>query len=199
MLFVKAQRHASADIDHNSSSADWYFNVKKSGGYLIEQSVHNLDVCNWAIGSHPLRAAGFGGIGLYKNDPPGRDIMDHSSITYEYPNGVKLSFTQMVFHPRSMPNNNQMVYVYGTKGSAELMTTAMLYPLSKEGKPTELAAKVNEPPHAHITAFYECVQRGAKSPADVLIGATAALTAILGNETCTQGKVVNWRDLGVAI
>ena len=70
VLFVKAQRHASADIDHNSSSADWYFDVKKSGGYLIEQSVHNLDVCNWAIGSHPLRAAGFGGIGLYKNDLP---------------------------------------------------------------------------------------------------------------------------------
>jgi myo-inositol 2-dehydrogenase / D-chiro-inositol 1-dehydrogenase len=199
VLFVKAQRHASADLDHKGSSADWYFNVKKSGGYLIEQSVHNLDACNWAIGSHPVRAAGFGGIGLYKNDPPGRDIMDHSSITYEYPSGAKLSFTQMVFHPRSMPNNNQMIYVYGTKGSVELLNTTTLYPLAKEGKPVELAAKVTEPPHAHITAFYDCVQKGAKSPADITIGATAALTAILGHETCTQGKVVNWSDLGVDI
>jgi predicted dehydrogenase len=199
VLFVKAQRHASADLDHSGSSADWYFDVKKSGGYLVEQSVHNLDACNWAIGSHPTRAAGFGGIGLYKNDPPGRDIMDHSSITYEYPNGVKLSFTQMVFHPRSMPGNNQMIYVYGTKGSVDLLSTSMLYPLTREGKPSELAAKVTESPHAHITAFYDCVQKGAKTPADVVVGASAALTAILGNETCAQGKVVNWSDLGVNI
>jgi myo-inositol 2-dehydrogenase/D-chiro-inositol 1-dehydrogenase len=199
VLFVKAQRHASADLDHTGSSAEWYFDVKKSGGYLVEQSVHNLDACNWAIGSHPVRAAGFGGIGLYKNDPPGRDIMDHSSLTYEYPNGVKLSFTQMVFHPRSMPNNNQMIHVYGTKGSVDLLSTAMLYPLSKDGKPVELAAKVTEPQHAHITAFYDCVQKGAGNPADIVVGATAALTAILGNETCAQGKVVNWSDLGVNI
>jgi hypothetical protein len=42
VLMVKAQRHASADLAHDGSSADWYFDVKKSGGYLIEQSVHNL-------------------------------------------------------------------------------------------------------------------------------------------------------------
>jgi len=47
---VKAQRHAVTDVDHKGTSADWYFDVTKSGGYLIEQSVHNLDVCNWVIG-----------------------------------------------------------------------------------------------------------------------------------------------------
>jgi myo-inositol 2-dehydrogenase/D-chiro-inositol 1-dehydrogenase len=98
-----------------------------------------------------------------------------------------------------MPNNNQMIYVYGTKGSVELLSTAMRYPLNKDEKPEELAAKTTEPPHAHITAFYDCVQKGAKSPADVTVGATAALTAILGHETCTKGKVVNWSDLGVDI
>ena len=72
--------------------------VTKSGGYLIEQSVHNLDACNWVIGAHPMRACGFGGILMYKNDPPGRTIFDCGSLTYEYPNGVKMSFTQNVFH-----------------------------------------------------------------------------------------------------
>ena len=51
VLMVKAQRHGSADIPHDSSSSDWYFDVSKSGGYLIEMSVHNLDACNWAIGA----------------------------------------------------------------------------------------------------------------------------------------------------
>ena len=53
VLMVKAQRHGSADIPHDSSSSDWYFDVSKSGGYLIEMSVHNLDACNWAIGKPP--------------------------------------------------------------------------------------------------------------------------------------------------
>ncbi len=71
VIMVKAQRHAAADLAHDGTSGDWYFDVTKSGGYLIEQSVHNLDLCNWVIGSHPLRACGFGAIVLYKNDPPG--------------------------------------------------------------------------------------------------------------------------------
>src|SRR5205085_9575596 len=74
VIMVKAQRHATSDLPHDGTSGDWYFDVTKSGGYLIEQSVHNLDLCNWAIGSHPMRAAGFGAIVMYKNDPPGRTI-----------------------------------------------------------------------------------------------------------------------------
>ena len=53
-LMLKAQRHAPRDLAHDGSSGDWYFDVTKSGGYLIEQSVHNLDFCNWVIGAHPI-------------------------------------------------------------------------------------------------------------------------------------------------
>jgi predicted dehydrogenase len=81
VIMVKAQRHAAADLDHEGTSGDWYFDVTKSGGYLIEQSVHNLDLCNWVIGAHPTRACGMGAIVLYKNDPPGRTIFDCGSIT----------------------------------------------------------------------------------------------------------------------
>ncbi|HUS06505.1 MAG TPA: Gfo/Idh/MocA family oxidoreductase [Bryobacteraceae bacterium] len=198
ILFVKAQRHASADIKYDGTSGDWYFDFKKSGGYLVEQSVHNLDACNWAIGQHPTRAAGFGGINLHKNEPKGRDIMDHQSITYDYPNGAKLSFTQMVFHPRKMPANNQSINVYGSKGAVELLNSATFYSLDGEEQKI-LAEKVAEKNDAHITAFYNCVQKGAKSPSDITVGATAALTAILGNEVCMQGKVIHWKDLGVEV
>ena len=87
VLMVKAQRHAKADLPDYGSSGDWFFDVNKAGGYLIEQSVHNLDSCNWAIGARPVRACGFGGIQLYKNDPPGRTIFDCGILSYEYPAG----------------------------------------------------------------------------------------------------------------
>src|SRR5580704_17802091 len=99
VIMVKAWRHAGADLPHDSSSADWFFNARRSGDVIVEMSVHNLDVCNWTIGSHPERAAGFGGTLLWKNDPPGRTNMDGYSLTYDYANGVKLSYTQVFFHP----------------------------------------------------------------------------------------------------
>ncbi|MFN7543970.1 MAG: Gfo/Idh/MocA family protein [Acidobacteriota bacterium] len=194
VLMVKAQRHAAADLDYKGSSGDWYYNYAKSGGYLLEQSVHNLDACNWVVNQRPSRASGFGGIQLHKNQPQGRDIYDHQVLNYEYPSGVKVSFTQMVFHPRGMPAANQYINVYGSKGSAELMSTYMMYTIDGQ-PPRMLSPKVTENPDAHTQAFYEAILNGSKNPADITIGATAAATAILGNEVCRQGKVLRWQDL----
>jgi predicted dehydrogenase len=200
ILMVKAQRHATTDLAHDGSSGDWYFDVTKSGGYLIEQSVHNLDLCNWVIGGHPLRAMGLGGIALYQNDPPGRSIYDNGHLVYEYDKGVKMSFTQNVFHPRTMPNNNQYVYVYGSKGAVDLMANpAMLYLSDRAAQPKPLVEKAPDNPHAHIVAFYAAIRSGGKNPADITIGATAALTAIIGHEAMSKEKIVRWDDLGVKI
>jgi predicted dehydrogenase len=65
IIMVKAQRHAGDDLDHNGSSADWFFNARRSGDVIVEMAVHNLDVCNWVVGSRPERAAGFGGTLLW--------------------------------------------------------------------------------------------------------------------------------------
>ena len=200
VIAIKAQRHAVADLPHDGTSSDWYFDVNRSGGYLIEQSVHNLDLCNWVIGAHPVRASGFGGILLYKNDPPGRTIFDCGTISYQYPGGVMMSFTQNVFHPRALPNGNQYIYVYGTKGAVDLMGTPTRYALSGDSTPEVLGEKAQPPdPHAHIAAFYNSVINGASLPADITIGATAALTAILGHQAMTRQQVVDWHSLGVEL
>jgi len=136
---------------------------------------------------------------MYKNDPPGRTIFDCGLLTFDYPNGVKMSFTQNVFHPRRMPNNNQMIYVYGSKGGADLLGTLMMYPLARDAEPSLLAEKRRDPPHALIAAFYDCIIKGAPNPADITVGATAALTSILGHEAMVREKVVNWSDLGVDV
>jgi myo-inositol 2-dehydrogenase/D-chiro-inositol 1-dehydrogenase len=196
---VKAQRHANSDLNHASSSADWFFDVTKGGGYLIENSVHNLDACNWAIGARPTRASGFGGIMLYKNDPPGRTIFDCGVLAFEYQNGAKMSYTQTVFHPNGMPNPGQQIYVYGTKGAVDLLYSTNMYSLANGVPPAVLAPKQEEPQHAHITAFFDCVTKGAPNPADITVGATAALTSILGHEAMVRQKVVNWSDLGVDV
>ncbi len=199
VIMVKAQRHAGADLKHDGPSADWYFDVNKSGGYLIEQSVHNLDACNWAVGEHPIRASGFGGTLLYKNDPPRRDIYDCNVLSYDYPGGAKLSFTLNVFHPPGMPQGNQYVYIYGSKGAVDLMYSTNMYKLGSREAPTVLAAKREEAPHGHMTAFYDCITKNAANPADITVGASAALTAIMGHLAMTNQAVVSWDEMGVTL
>lgn len=197
VVMVKAQRHATRDMPKDATSADWYFDVTKSGGYLIEQSVHNLDACNWVIGEHPTRVAGFGANMVHPNEPTGRSIFDCGILCYDYASGAKMSFTQNVFHPQGMPMGGQNLLAYGTKGAVDFLYSTNFYDLNGKGKGTPLAPEVKEAQHGHITAFYDCITKGSPNPADINIGASGALTAIMGHMAMVKGGVVDWVDLGV--
>ncbi|HEU0120122.1 MAG TPA: Gfo/Idh/MocA family oxidoreductase [Bryobacteraceae bacterium] len=199
VLMVKAQRHAGSDLNHEGTSADWYFDASKSGGYLIEQSVHNLDACNWALGEHPIRASGFGGTLLYKNDPPRRDIFDCNVLSYDYPSGAKLSFTLNVFHPSGMPSGGQYIHLFGSKGAVDLLYSTNMYKLGSKDPAVVLAATRQEAPHGHTAAFYDCITKNGKNPADITVGASAALTAIMGHMAMTNQSVISWDELGVVL
>ena len=198
IIMVKAQRHASWDLNHTGSSAEWFFDAKRSGDVIVEMAVHNLDLCNWAIGSRPERAAGYGGTLLWKNDPIGRTNMDGYSLSYEYANGVKMSFTQTFFHPSGLPGGGQYTNVFGTKGAVSL-DTFKFYPLEKGGSPVTLSEPEKEQDAPHLAGFFNAIRTRSKPPADLKIGATAALTAIMGREAIYSGKVVSWKDLGVDV
>lgn len=198
IVMVKAQRHASEDLDHNGSSADWFFYNWRSGDVLVEMSVHNLDACNWAVGEYPARAAGFGGNLLYINEPPGRNTMDGYSLTYDYPGGVKLSYTQVFFHPSKMPGGGQYINVYGEKGAVELMS-GTFYPHDRNAQPVKLADDVKNTATAHQERFFEAIRTGSKSPADIAVGCSGALTAIMGREAIYQKRVTTWKEMGVDI
>jgi len=199
VVMIKAQRHAANDLAHDGSSADWFFFAQRSGDVIVEMSVHNLDLCNWAVGQHPARAGGFGGALVYANDPPGRTNMDGYTLSYEYENGVKLSYTQVFFHPRGLPGGGQFTYVFGTEGAVDL-SQATFYPKSRDAKPVVLAEpREEELNNLHLKEFYECVRTGKKPFADITVGATGALTAILGREAIYRRKVMEWTDLGVKI
>jgi len=197
IIMVKAQRHGSDDLDHDGPSADWFFNAKRSGDVIVEMAVHNLDECNWVIDTHPDKAAGFGGTLLWKNEPPGRTNMDGYTLSYDYPNGVKLSFTQVFFHPSGMPNGGQYAYVYTTDGAVDL-DNSKFYKRAKKTAPVDIIPGTGEErDQPHIAAFYDCIRTGKKPPADIIIGASAALTSIMGREAIYRGKVVTWSDMGV--
>jgi predicted dehydrogenase len=198
IVMVKAQRHAGDDLAHDGPSADWFFNAKRSGDVIVEMAVHNLDACNWAIDSHPERASGYGGALVWPDDPPGRTNMDGYTLSYDYANGVKMSFTQVFFHPNGMPNNGQYIYAYGTKGAVDVLN-ATYYERKRGSKPEVLFPPERATDNPHIAAFFESIRTGKKSPAGIEIAATAALTAVMGRDAIYSKGVKTWKEMGVQI
>src|SRR5204863_4446460 len=73
---------------------NWLFYREKSGDIIVEQNCHNLDVVNWFMGTHPVKASGYGGRQVRTNIG---NIMDNLSATFHFPNGVVFSYSTNQF------------------------------------------------------------------------------------------------------
>jgi predicted dehydrogenase len=76
--------------DMHYQMRNWYYYTWLSGDFNVEQHVHFLDICAWAMkNEYPVKAYGLGGRQV-RNTPECGNIYDHHSVTYEYANGAKL-------------------------------------------------------------------------------------------------------------
>lgn len=59
-----------------------------SGGILLDQGIHMIDVCNWALKAHALQAFGKGGS---KDGPNVGDTWNNYQVLYQYPENINVS------------------------------------------------------------------------------------------------------------
>ncbi|HEX3870655.1 MAG TPA: Gfo/Idh/MocA family oxidoreductase, partial [Pirellulales bacterium] len=96
---------------------NWYWLTWLSGDHIVEQAVHSVDKASWVLGDiAPQSCLGLGGLQARMGDDRGQ-IFDHHAVTYDYPNGVKLSFN---CRQQTGTSHDVSVRVYGTKGSCEI-------------------------------------------------------------------------------
>lgn len=86
-LWVKDRLPNWSDMEWQCRN--WLYFTWLSGDHIVEQHVHNLDIINWAIGTHPVQAMGMGGREV-RTGPEYGNIFDHFAVEYEYPNGVRI-------------------------------------------------------------------------------------------------------------
>jgi len=67
----------------------WPYFVWLSGDHIVEQHMHNMDIINWAVGSHPVQCLGMGGRQA-RTGPEFGNIYDHFTVEYEYPDGIRV-------------------------------------------------------------------------------------------------------------
>ncbi len=155
------------------------------GEVIVETYVHNLDAINWFMGAHPLKAVGTGGRTVEKRG----DLLDHLSVTYDYPGNVQMTFAGSQMTPRFFRSNRER-YI-GENGFIE---TAREYWTYNTG-----AGAVTEKSTRDITAdaLEEFVRRvKAGEPENVGVrAAESTLTAILGQMAIDAKREVTWDQM----
>lgn len=73
---------------------NWLWDRVLSGDILVEQNIHIIDLANWMLGAHPLKATATGGRNVLTH---WGDIWDNYQVDYTYPNDVHFTFASTQF------------------------------------------------------------------------------------------------------
>jgi predicted dehydrogenase len=161
----------------------WYYVLPLGGDFIVEQSIHSLDVATWILDADPILAIGTGG---QKLRPKG-SIWDHFAVTYRFPDDVTLSFTCI----QSIPEMKDEITAraYGADGYIQ---TDYYGDVLVRGKDVY---KANNPDlytsgtKVNIREFHECISQGQCDNPTVAPSVRSNLTAVLGREAAyVQGE-----------
>ncbi len=204
VLIIKAQRHSPAQPPGTKERLpEWYFDAKISGDRIVENGVHNLDVCNWIANSLPVAAFGHGQVYLPTPEPPGLHYMDGYSVMYQYGNQVNLTFSEAHLHPRNLTElaGGQWYAVFGEKGTIMIKRgSALLYEMQATGAPRELLTPDQQGMNEDAVGdFYAAIREGRRPFADSRVGATAALTTLMGRKAIYERRCATWKEMGVSL
>jgi predicted dehydrogenase len=200
---IKAQRHSRpVTAESERRRPAWYKDVKLSGDLIVENAIHNIDVCNWLAGSRPVSAYGHGKKYFPKPIPAGTEMMDGFSVEYIYDNGMHLDYSQLYMHPRALKSlaNGQWYVVFGEKGSIELThEAAQFYGMDAESSRNLIDPSLAGKRENAMSEFYACIREGRAPFAGITIAAVAALTTIMGREAIYRQRSVTWKEMGVTV
>ncbi len=165
---------------------NWYHYIWLCGDHICEQHVHNIDVCNWIKGAHPVKAWGMGGR-QQLGDKPG-EIWDNFAIEFEYSDGVRMhSYCGQIKRDFSSVSEA----VVGSNGTANpagniVPKNGQRWRFSKEGATDPYVQE-------HIDLINAIINDTELNEAAQVTDST--LTAIMGREAAYSGGVVEWDDM----
>jgi len=164
-----------------------------SGDIIVEQNIHVIDVANWLLQGHPLKATGTGGRTDWSGTPYDTgDAWDHFQVTYWYGNEVQADFSS---NQLTNSFSDLCVRVFGIKGCADthygglVRITGDNAWLGAEKDDTFKQGCVN-----NIKAFVASIRDG-KPINNADQSAESNLTAILGRMAAYQQRLITWEEM----
>ena len=176
-----------------------------SGGILLDQGIHMIDVCNWAIQKIPIKAIGSGG---KTGGPDFGDTWNHYQVLYEYPENIRVSVHSTQVGPVF---GDVCARFIGTKGMAEAHYGRGVF-IDGENKwdsgilrdAKELTAE-QRAAGVFTSSLHDANDNKVKSFINSIEtrnylnetrpGAESTLSAILGREAAMRQKEMSWKEL----
>jgi myo-inositol 2-dehydrogenase / D-chiro-inositol 1-dehydrogenase len=172
---------------------NFYTDRVLGGDIIVEQNIHVIDVANWFLQGHPVKAFGTGGRRDWSGTPyDGGDAWDHFLVTYWYPDDVQADFSS---HQFTRAFNDLCVRCFGSKGAVDSHYDGTIRILGQNAWPgVEKDDTFDSGAINNVKAFIESIRTG-----NLLNNAATAvestLTAILGRTAAYQNRVVTWDEL----
>ena len=155
----------------------WYQHVWICGDQIVEQHLHNIDVINWVMGTHPVSVIASGGAIWRPETRLMGNIYDHCYADFVYENGVR-----MTSHCRQYPRMEGAVtkideLVIGTKGRSNCRD------MGTEG--------TNPYVQEHTDMVNSILGTGPYINRAKAVG-ESTMTAIMGREAAYSGLEITW-------
>jgi predicted dehydrogenase len=157
---------------------NWYSFVWICGDQIVEQHLHNIDVCNWVMGTHPVKVVATGGAVWRPRTEVYGNIYDHISADFEYANGVRMSSYCRQF-PRELHQNISEMIV-GAKGRIDSRKLAR--------------APIN-PYVAEHTALANSIRGDGPYINHGMAVAETTMTCIMARESAYSGQEITWDQM----
>lgn len=180
----------------------WYKNL--SGDILLEQNIHVIDVCNWMMGSHPIRAYAKCSRKVLKN---AGDISDNYEVIFTYPGDVEMSFTSTQFNMNGFFDVGETLF--GDNGFAEAPYSGKLgitgpnawtwSDKDSASQPAKFAADGSFTDNLALAdpmkdkGFIESITSG-KFHNQIAAGVEAARSCMMGRHSAKLGREVTWEE-----
>lgn len=162
---------------------NWYYYNWLCGDHIVEQHIHNIDVCNWLKDAYPVKATGMGGREV-RTDKRYGEIFDHHAVQFEYADGT-YAFSQCR-HIRNVWNS-VTEHAHGSKGYANISGAS----ISSGDSKWRYKGRRNNPYQTEHDDLFAAI-RADQPYNEGERGAYSTMTAIMGRMATYSGKPIPW-------
>jgi len=166
----------------------WYSYVWLCGDQIVEQHLHNLDVMNWVMDTHPVKVVASGGASWRPMEPEFYgNIFDHFNCEFTYANGARLTSNCRQFPKGTYQDVSE--YVIGSKGHSNCRDMG-----TGTGQDVRTAFKdpLENPYVREHMAFIASIRGDGPHINHAMKVAESTMTCVMGREAAYSGLEITW-------
>jgi predicted dehydrogenase len=186
---------------------NWLWDKTISGDILLEQNIHVIDVCNWMMGTHPVKAYARASRKMIQTVHNFGNINDNYEVIFTYPGDVEFVFNSTQFNFGHFFDVSE--HFFGSDGVAESPYTGPLRILGKQPWTWSGSDKPADAKFAADGAFSNNLAdadkmkdkdfigsiTGSQFQNQLAAGVETARTCMMGRRSAETGRVVTWDEM----